>query len=263
MKFKVLNEFEKKNNEIKSLKEKLEKQSKENVKLKKLADNRGEMEVYVENEQLKTKLSEAVQICSELVLNTEQLIQLNNKGVDKHKLNITKDCIDKATVFLSDSAFSKLESSGIIKKILDRKTNPISKPVDNRPVKTSSTVTTGSADARSCQTNGPNAQSTQEAILKEFMGVVSKLRSLIDDFRANRLTYKDFSTKLDDLFETLDKQYRYLEQLQLSHLESDSRLKSAERMLKYEAALKDRIKVDLAKSMNKLESIISKTKQIA
>ncbi|KAH9400496.1 hypothetical protein TYRP_002062 [Tyrophagus putrescentiae] len=120
-----------------------------------------------------------------------------------------------------------------------------------------------SADARSCQTNGPNAQSTQEAILKEFMGVVSKLRSLIDDFRANRLTYKDFSTKLDDLFETLDKQYRYLEQLQLSHLESDSRLKSAERMLKYEAALKDRIKVDLAKSMNKLESIISKTKQIA
>lgn len=95
------------------------------------------------------------------------------------------------------------------------------------------------------------------------MGVVSKLRSLIDDFRANRLMYKDFSTKLDDLFETLDKQYRFLEQLQLSQLESDSRLKSAERMLKYEAAFKDRIKVDLAKSMNKLESIISKTKQIA
>lgn len=105
MKFKVINEFEKKNNEIKSLKEKLEKQSKETAKLRKLADNRGEMEVYVENDQLKTKLSDAVQICSELVLTTEQLIQLTNKGVDEHKLNATKECIDKATVFLSGDTF--------------------------------------------------------------------------------------------------------------------------------------------------------------
>lgn len=57
--------------------------------------------MLVENEQLKTKLSEAVQICSELVLSTEELIQLNNKGVGDHKLNSNKECIDKATVFLS------------------------------------------------------------------------------------------------------------------------------------------------------------------
>lgn len=176
------------------------------------------------------------------------------------------ECI---SFFLLDSSFAKLDSSGILKKALNRRTNLISKLSDiQQPVRTSD-----SADAKDSQPNeliiarsAKHLNSNvgdQEVVLKEFMGVVATLRSLIDDFRANRLTYKDFSTKLDDLFETLDKQYRFLEQLQLSRMETDTRLKTAERMLKSESALKDRIKADLANSMIKLESIINKTKQIA
>lgn len=95
------------------------------------------------------------------------------------------------------------------------------------------------------------------------MKIFDNLRGLIDDFRSNKVNYKDFTNKLDDLYESVDSQYRFREKLQLNIQENDSRLMEAERMLRNEASLKERIKLDLARSMKKLDLMISKTKQTA
>lgn len=110
LKFKIANELDRKNAEIKNLKEMLLKQSKEKGELKKLADKHDKKnelgDVYLENKQLKEKLSEAIDVCSNLVLNIEQLHQLKNGShnscnEEAGKLNSSQVCLDRATRFLS------------------------------------------------------------------------------------------------------------------------------------------------------------------
>lgn len=98
-------------------------------------------------------------------------------------------------------------------------------------------------------------------IIDEFMKVMEKLRNLIDDFRANKLTYKIFSTRLDSLFEELNIQYKLLERLQRNKEESEAQLRRLESMLKNETTFKEKIKLDLSKNMEKIDLIILKAKQ--
>ena len=109
MKFKVLNEFEKKNEEIKSLKEMLKRQNKENAELKKLVKNDKiePNDLYFENDQLRNRISQAIDICSDLALNTERLIQMNSKHDNKNKdmLNSSQACLNKASRFLAGMLF--------------------------------------------------------------------------------------------------------------------------------------------------------------
>lgn len=107
MKFKVINEFEKKNEEIRNLKDLLKIQNKENIELKNSLKRDGATpkDLSGENQQLKSKLSEAFHICSNLVSHTEKLIRMNKrlaeKQVDIDGLNKSIAYFDKASQFLT------------------------------------------------------------------------------------------------------------------------------------------------------------------
>lgn len=104
LKFKVLNEFEKKNEEIKHLKARLKSQCKENDNLKKLAQNQDNQAI----DQVRSKLSEAIEICFNLVKQSEQLIRMNRKfakaGTQIDELNSSQAYLEKASRFLSGNS---------------------------------------------------------------------------------------------------------------------------------------------------------------
>ena len=104
-----MNEFEKKNEEIKYLKEKLKSKNKENEDLKKLQKN-DNFDVKHTNQLLKSKLHEAIEICSNLVTQTEQLIRMNRKLAIKNdeieKLDTSQAYLLKASQFLSGILFT-------------------------------------------------------------------------------------------------------------------------------------------------------------
>lgn len=236
LKFKVLKQFKRKNEEIQNLKENIKHQNKEITDLKKRLKT-FQSETNKENESLRSKLTETVEICSNLIFYTESLINMNrqlpNETIDVDLLNSSQAFLEKASQILKSSDLGTLNNINIKAKNVDKN---------------------GIADNFNEQVDDISADKNS---VIDFMEVVQQLLTLIEDFRSNKVTYKLFSTNLDSLFETLHTRHNCLNECLKKSRDRDNRLMITERKLAYWTAYREKINSKLRKSTIQLDGIIS------
>lgn len=103
-----MNQFKRKNEEIQNLKENIKHQNKEITDSKKRLKT-FQSETNKENESLRSKLTETVEICSNLIFYTESLINMNrqlpNETIDVDLLNSSQAFLEKASQILKSSMY--------------------------------------------------------------------------------------------------------------------------------------------------------------
>lgn len=283
LKYQIIKEFDKKNEEIANLQSMLKKAEKE-VKLMKCRKKVTDFD-KLKDDSSKVKLSEALRFCTDLINKINELITVD--AIDKRKnrniLNSARTLVESATSFLTGNIYHCSISIVVIKyfflhftdndclisnfKDLSLTRNPLSdiysNMTDNENEKQNDIDGNKSDKLNVMNYKSLKKSSNQyqcEESVKSFLNTVNCLKKLIEDFHSNKVSYKEFSEKLDSIFKTLSHQHDVFTKFELSKQESDERMKYLEERLHSEFSSNERVVQHMKRQLSKMDQMCTKVK---